>query len=109
MNLHLLTRGNSTWSLNPELVVPCRSITLSVGHLAMNYEYVAAINLFDVAGERVPGNIAFSIGFPQISTLFLTPSANLEVVLHIVVCNVGIFPWGLCITIREQFFPLNGT
>ena len=107
MNLQQLTALQSSWSLNPELVVPSSCITLSVCYLTMYNENMVgriACLCFNSSGEWIPTAIII-----HIDSFLLTPCANLIVVLFVVESNVGISPRSLGITICEQFNPFFWT
>ena len=91
------------WRLNPELVVPCRSVAFSSSIIGMNYKYVIAIGLgLNSSGEGIPTTIVI-----HVNTLFLAPCTNLVVVLCVVETSVGISPRSLGITIGQLLNPFN--
>ena len=107
LNLHSQTRLPSVLRLNPELVVPCRRITLSSSGLTIAKECVVILIQwvnYDRSNEWIP-----TVVLIHVAALFLRPSADGEVLLHIVesdsllICS----PWSLSITVLDIFKPLG--
>ena len=99
---------------NPELVVPCSSITFCVGHLAVNDEHmirlIASLCL-DSCRERIPSAVIV-----EVNTLLLAPCTHVCGVwpaigfFQVVVLGVGQFaPCSLCVSIYDQFPPFYRT
>ena len=108
LDLHSQTRLPSVLRLNPELVVPCRRITLSSSRLTIAKECVVILIQwvnYDRSNEWIPSITSFV----HIVTLLLRPSADGEILLHIVVCNSSLLcsPWSLSVTVLDVLKPLR--